>query len=146
MSISRRSMITSAAALPALAVPAVAAEHVGADAELLRLGELLEPLEREAAALRAIEDQEHDADELSKLYDQLNERTVGLVNEIIEHKANTLAGLTVQTRALRAFSPEHWDENMGNDPRLPYYLRSMCNALGLALPRPVYLSREEAAS
>ena len=39
MSISRRSLVTTAAALPALAVPAVAADHVGDDAELLRLGD-----------------------------------------------------------------------------------------------------------
>ena len=36
-SISRRSMITTAAAPPALTVPAVAADDVGDDAELLRL-------------------------------------------------------------------------------------------------------------
>jgi hypothetical protein len=83
---------------------------------------------------------------LSKLYDQLFERMVGLVDEIIERKANTLAGLTVQTRALQAFSPEHFDENMVNDPRLPDYLRSLCNVLGLPLPPPVWRGREEAAS
>jgi hypothetical protein len=142
--ISRRTVVTSAAALPALAVPAIAADDDD-DAELVRLGELLEPLEREAAALRAIEDQEHDGVDLSKLYDQLGDRMAGLVDEIIEHKANTLAGLTVQTRALRVDSPEHWDENMVLDPRLPVYLRSVCNVLGLALPPPCSFDREEGA-
>jgi hypothetical protein len=48
--LSRRTLVTSAAALPALAVPALAADAIGPghpDAELLRLGAKLEPVERD---------------------------------------------------------------------------------------------------
>jgi hypothetical protein len=47
--LSRRSLVASAAALPALAVPAVAVASAepSDDTELLRLGALFEPIERE---------------------------------------------------------------------------------------------------
>lgn len=51
--LSRRTLVSSAAALPAPAVPAVAlADNL--DAELLRLGAELEPLERQHNAITAV--------------------------------------------------------------------------------------------
>jgi hypothetical protein len=53
--LSRRSLVTIAAALPALAVPAgsALAGEAGDDAALLRLGKLLEPIERDVYAQSA---------------------------------------------------------------------------------------------
>jgi hypothetical protein len=58
--LSRRSLVTTVAALPALAVPAesaLAGEAAG-DAELLQLGKLLEPIERDVYAQHAMDDAE----------------------------------------------------------------------------------------
>ena len=60
--LSRRTLVTSAAALPALAVPAFASGALGPDhpdAELLRLGAKLDPIIRRWAAKRAVEVQWH---------------------------------------------------------------------------------------
>jgi hypothetical protein len=146
MSISRRSLVTTAAALPALAASALAAGDPCGDAELLRLGELLEPIERDQRQELALDDaarrgERDDDDPDSVRWDALNSRAFPLVNRILAHKAETVAGLRVQTRALQLTNNDLWYPLPGLDDsdRIPGYFRSVCNVLGLPLPRSAYI-------
>lgn len=68
--ISRRAIMAGAATAPVFALPAVAIAADNPDAELLRLGEKLAVLERERAAMKAI-DRKHSA----LLYAEIERRT-----------------------------------------------------------------------
>jgi hypothetical protein len=116
--LSRRSIVASVAALPALAVPAVAlavAAEPDADAGLLRLGSALERVGDQWLAQRAT-DRWEDANNISvdpdlERWGRINERLFDLVEEIFAHKAaTTLAGLAVQTHAIALANSEWWDD------------------------------------
>jgi hypothetical protein len=158
--LSRRAIMSGAAALPAVAVlPVSAIARVGnPDAELLRLGAEFQPIIHEWAARRAIElrhgeaweevciraglpriefgsipddeyraysdkrsnvrteysdEQEAEFDEElesgESVWDDILGRLNPLAREIISHKAQTVAGLAVQTRAMTVYYAELWD-------------------------------------
>jgi hypothetical protein len=84
----------------------------GDDAELLQLGALLEPIEREYYAQIAIEKaarEETGSGRTDCDWDDLNDRTFTVCNDILERRAMTFAGLAVQTkRALMLTNNEMW--------------------------------------
>jgi hypothetical protein len=108
------------------------------DAELLRLGVLLEPIEREYYAEVAAEKAARKVGGRDNCdWDDLNDRIFTLCNDILSRKATTIAGVTVQTRALGLTNGELWHapwQAADESERLPSYFRSVCSVLGLALP------------
>jgi hypothetical protein len=107
------------------------------DAELLWLGELLEPIEREWNTLVAAEKaarKETGSGDTDCDWDDFGDRITMLCNDILSRKATTIAGLTVQTRALGLTNGELWHapwKVVDESERLPSYFRSVCSVLGL---------------
>lgn len=108
----RRSFLRLAAATPALSLPAflgvqavpaearAATPVPGADAELIRLGLLLdEAAAREAAAWAAYARAGHD-DENEKIAEALNAHTGAVVHQIEQLTSASVAGLLVKLRAI----------------------------------------------
>ena len=69
-------------------------------------------------------------------WDDLNDRTFTICSGILSHKATTIAGLAVQTRALMLTNNELWYGPTVEDSseRIPSYFRTVCNVLGVASP------------
>lgn len=100
----RRTLLVGASILPVASLPALASDNP--DAELLRLGAELEPIIRERdAALCWPKEAEEEFD-----WCELMERLEPLANEIISRKAQTVAGLAVQARAMAVYAFHHDDE------------------------------------
>ena len=81
-------------------------------------------------------------DDSDEVWERLHERVFPVANEILSHKATTLAGLALQTRALALTNNELSHEPssvMDNSDRIQLYFRSVCSVLGLAPPPPVSL-------
>ena len=92
--LSRRSLVASAAAMPALGVPAVAsALPAGADIELQQLGVQLLGINRRISILEA--DSNHTDEEFQRVL----EDRVAVVPKILAHTASTIDGLAVQVVA-----------------------------------------------
>jgi hypothetical protein len=105
--LSRRALVTSGAALPALVVPALASfspDHP--DAELLRFAVQLEAVGQQVEAENELA-ANCDEIKLGQLVDRLNP----LANEILAMQPTTLDGLRVQARALALRAPDLWDVN-----------------------------------
>jgi hypothetical protein len=64
---------------------------------------------------------------------KLNAGIFPLANQILRHKATTLEGFRIQTRALLVTAVELWDDD---DAQLAPYLRSACSLCKLAPPPP----------
>jgi len=190
--LSRRTLVTSAAALPALAVPALGSSDPNhPDAELLRLGAQFEPIIREYAAQTAIDEEktaafnaavelatgiaDRDAPEhpeghryrdpvpeLTKEnravwyhatrdkilherfsgysdednpWNAIHDRLDALAKDIISRKAQTVAGLAVQARAMTAYYAELWDrdeddeDDEGSGHRI--FIEAVCAFVGV---------------
>jgi hypothetical protein len=107
--LSRRSVVSSAAALPVLAAPAVAsALPTGADIELQRLGVRLLAINRRLASLEA-DPNSTDSDLKPVLGAQ-----VDVVPKILAQTATTIDGLAVQVVACIAGCREIWDSEEGD--------------------------------
>jgi hypothetical protein len=110
--LSRRSLVTSAVALPALAPSLANALPVGADAELLRLGAELDRVRKDWLAQRAL-DRWEEANNIQidpdlERWGRINDQLFDLGDEILAHKATTLAGLAIQTHAIALLFYEAW--------------------------------------
>jgi hypothetical protein len=81
----------------------------------------------------------------------LNERAYDLIEKILALKATTIAGLTVQTRAMVLDNEEYWgrfamehEENAPDQRRHRQFLEIMCNYLGIE-PAPIRMREVVAA-
>ena len=72
------------------------------------------------------------ADDLEDLWSKLDKRIFPFANETLKHKAATLEGFRIQTRALIVTALELWDDE--DDAQLAPYLRSACGLCNLPLP------------
>jgi hypothetical protein len=131
--INRRALVAgAAAALPAIAaMPANAAD--AADAELLALGDQLEPLIEQWMAQTAADREECEADpdpELTRWH-RLNSRIYPLVDAILSQRAQTLAGLAVQARAFTLSSSEWWDSDLTCEDDQLAFANAVCAFLGV---------------
>jgi hypothetical protein len=189
-SLSRRHLVTTAAALPALAVPAIADPNgPDPDAKLLRLGVELEALIVEWHAQRAIdadhsaavaaayeaaglvdidyksatEDEWHayqekrnaivnalhlDDDDLTDVggsiaWEEFSDRQWPLIDAIMEHKAQTLAGFAVQVRAVSLSHEELWSDGHAEGEHLLPFIEAACAFAGVV---PVPLDAEAVQS
>jgi hypothetical protein len=107
--LSRRSLVASAAALPALTVPAVAsALPTGADVELQQLGVRLLGINRRISNLEA--GGPHTDEEFERV---LAER-IAVVPKILAHTATTIDGLAVQVVACISGCQEVWESEGGD--------------------------------
>ena len=107
--LSRRSLVSSAAALPVLAAPAVAsALPTGADIELQQLGVRLLAINRRLASLEA------DPNSTSNDYEPVLGAQVDVVPKILAHTASTIDGLAVQVVACIAGCREIWESEEGD--------------------------------
>ena len=130
--LSRRSLVSSAAALPALTLPAVAsASPAGADIELLQLGVRLLKVHR---ALDALEADPLSTDEAWE--QQLNEQAE-LVLAILRLTATTREGVTVQAAAAIRACGELWHESTEDggpfDAERPF-LEAIARYCGITAP------------
>jgi hypothetical protein len=98
---------------------------------------LFEPIEKTFHALIAAEAK---GDDLEDLWSKLDGRIFPLANEILSHRATTLEGFRIQTRALMVTALELWDDD---DAQLAPYLRSACNLCKLPPPSPRTLPEAE---
>jgi hypothetical protein len=149
--LSRRHLVTTVAALPALAVPAFASD-VGdpnhPDAELLRLGVELDRVGKDWLAQRALDRREEannvrNVDPELERWERIHGELYPLSEAILDCEATTLAGLAVQTHAFALMRSEWWGDNGGNDDyggsrRL--YIESVSSFLGIV---PVPLQDEK---
>jgi hypothetical protein len=138
--LSRRHLVTSAAALPALALPAFASEAIGPnhpDAELIALGDELRRVWPEyLAVLSTLNEYGFDPpDEISARYYALDWQTGELAEKIMAAPARTLAGLGVKAIVAIHASPHFWDEPFQDtdwDQKGPRALiEAVCSLTGL---------------
>ena len=135
-SISRRHLVTVAAALPALAVPAVAVAQ-SADAELIALGDKLRRLWPEYLAARStLNEYGFDPpDDISARYYALDWQTWELAEKIMAAPAHTLAGLGVKAIVAIHAAPQFWDgpfQDTDWDQKGPRALiEAVCSLTGL---------------
>jgi hypothetical protein len=114
--LSRRHLVTTAAALPALAVPGLAAEAIGPnhpDAELIALGDELLRLWPEFLAARDAFNESGGPDGRPEeiRYCAIDDQVSEVVAEIIEIPSHTLAGLRVKVMAsIHATDSYNWDK------------------------------------
>jgi hypothetical protein len=108
--LSRRHLVTAAAALPALAVPAFAADHP--DAELIALGDELQRLWPGYLASIAATNSDDDliSDAAWPEYEAIDWETCELAEKIIAVPARTLAGLRVKAIVAIHSSWFLWDQ------------------------------------
>jgi len=115
------------------------ANHTLPDTELLRLGVQLEQVEQEwlrrFAAVHAGEPIECDSDGVGVPWNFMHRGVTPLIDAILGQKAQTVAGLIVQTRAIVLDKAEWWNGccEMENPRR---FLDSLCSLLGIA-PGPM---------
>jgi hypothetical protein len=129
--VSRRTLVTGAAALPAIAVlPAIADAAANPDAELLALGAQLAELEREAQALNALVAAGADVDDACGA--AFCKRLLGLTDDILGRRAHSVAGLAVQTRAIIMAAPDLWD--CENERHERTFIEAVCAFVGVAIP------------
>jgi hypothetical protein len=113
--LSRRHLVTTAAALPALAIPALASDASGsnhAEAELIALGDELLSLWPEFVAARDAFNESGGPDGRPEeiRYSTVNDELSELDREIMEIPSRTLAGLRVKVMApIHWMDPGHWD-------------------------------------
>jgi hypothetical protein len=112
--LSRRVLISSAAALPALAVPAVAADTVtSSDIELQQLGTQLLHVKREMKAINAqaretFSDAESE-EELENRCTVANSHLCALMEPIFSRTATSIDGLSVQAVAVTLAAADMWE-------------------------------------
>jgi hypothetical protein len=130
--LSRRSLVSSAAALPARTVPAVASPLLAeADTELLQLGVRLLKVHR---ALDALE-----ADPLStdEAWEQQLSEQAALVLAILSLTATTREGVTVQAAAAIRACGELWHESTDDGDALDAerpFLEAIARYCGITAP------------
>jgi len=109
------------------------------DAELLLLGVQLEQAEqewlRQRTAIHAGEPIECDSDGVSVPCNFIHDGITSLIDAILRQKAQTVAGLIVQTRAIVLDKADWWNgcREMDNPRR---FFESLCSLLGIA-PGPI---------
>jgi hypothetical protein len=132
--LSRRSLVSSAAALPALTVPAIAnALPVGADIELLQLGVRLLRIKRELNAMDAITDGQAYDD----AFEVVNGQLCALMDPIYSLTATTIDGLAVQAVAVTIAAAELWDVDPDQEPELQIerrFIEAVCRYTGVEHP------------
>lgn len=160
--LSRRTIMSSAAALPALAgiaispSLAIAAAPVGADAKLLKLGAVLDRVGKDWVAQRATDEWE-DANDVSidpdlERWGRLNGRLSRGADKILAHKATTPAGIGVQTQAIAMQLFELWENECEAEPdpdraRARLFIELVSSYLGIVpLPMQAALAREAVQS
>jgi hypothetical protein len=109
------------------------------DAELLELGVQLEQAEQEWFEQRARYDAgepiECDSDGVRVPWTRIQGRINPLIDAILKQKAQTVAGLIVQTRAIVLDEAEWWDGSSETEnPRR--FFESLCSLLGI-VPGPI---------
>ena len=92
---------------------------------------MFEPIEKTFHALLAAEAA---GDDLGDVWSEIDGRIFPLANEILKHKAATLEGFRIQTRALMVTAMELWDDDDQGDRQLAPYLRSACSLCNVSLP------------
>jgi hypothetical protein len=142
---SRRSLVTSAAALPALTVPAIAnALPVGADIELQQLGVRLLRIKRELAAIDAIADgEDYDA-----AFEVVNGRLCALMDPIYSLTATTIDGLAVQAAAVTIAAADIWDNDPDEEAPLGVerrFIEAVCRYTGVEHP-PINVAYAQGAA
>jgi hypothetical protein len=113
--LSRRHLVTTAAVLPALAIPALASEAIGPnhpDAELIALGDELQRLSPGYLASIAATNSDDDliSDAAWPEYEAIDRETCELAEKIIAVPARTLAGLRVKAIVAIHSSWFLWDK------------------------------------
>jgi hypothetical protein len=125
--VSRRAML--AAASVAIPVATAGATPLGsADAELLALGAQLNELEKEWRLFNVIPDESYEQTRADAVLD----REDALVWDILSHKADTVGGLAVQTKAITMAAAELWGELENTHERA--FIEAVCAFVGVPKP------------
>jgi hypothetical protein len=133
--LSRRSLVSSAAALSALAVPAVAsALPASDDIELQQLGVRLLRVKRELDAICAAPT---DGEEYEAQMNIVHPQLCALMDPIFERTAATVDGLAVQAAAATIAGLELWDVDPDQEPELQIerrFIEAVCRYTGVKHP------------
>jgi hypothetical protein len=141
--LSRRHLVTTAAALPALAVPAIADPNgPNPDAELIALGDELLRLWPEFVAARDAFNEwcGPDGSPAETRYCTVNDELSELSGEIMEIPSRTLAGLRVKVMAsIHTIDPINWDRSYDDQDVDGQAFRSLieavCEVVGIDLAK-----------
>jgi len=143
--LSRRHLVTTAAALPALAVPALASDVIGPnhpEAELIALGDELLSLWPEFVAARDAFNESGGPDGRPEeiRYCAVDDELSEIADEIMEIPSHTLAGLRVKVLAsIHATDSYNWDrpfdELDGNEQAARSLIEAVCAVVGIDLAK-----------
>jgi hypothetical protein len=138
--LSRRSLVASAAALSALAVPvvaALAATDIGADAWVARLRPEFERVLEVWLRLYALNNDdfwmEYDGD--LHLWTALHDRLHPVVDEILQQEATTSTGIALLAQAMAVQRSECFGDE-DNDDDIAEFIESVCAFVG-TVPAPL---------
>jgi hypothetical protein len=136
--LSRRSLVAGAAALPALAVPALLQPQVGADAWVTRLRPEFDRVLEVWLRLYALNPDwdfwtEYDGD--LHLWGAISDRLYPLTDEILEQKATTSAGMVLLAQATAVRCSSYFDSDYDDD-RFAEFIKSVCAFVGI-VPAPL---------
>jgi broad specificity phosphatase PhoE len=136
--LSRRHLVTTAAALPALAMPAVTSDATGPnhpDAKLLRLGAEFEAIIVDWHAQRAIDSERragrHTVIEDGEPWEDIHGRIWPLIDAIMAHKPQTVVGLGVLARAFTLDHAEQWESVFVDGQHHRAFMEAVCAIAGV---------------